>query len=163
MTKTEIAVQERHQVTVVGLAMPDPELIMICTEEQLPQVFDVFIRSSEQMEAEKLKVKSIKEKLKIREDEIKAYEESIAENRLARMKTAMKLKTPEGYSLSLKVSESVNIIDMEKLPGDCIKVVRAPDKTLTKTMIELGQVSPEAAVIEKNYSVTVTKPKSPKK
>ncbi len=146
-------------VQVLGFSLPDPDLIAVADEKEFPALIDYFIKAKNVLELETLKIKNIEIKLKAHKDSIKAYDEKIAENLVVRMKVLKKSKTPDGFVIALKVNSSVEIIDIEKLPGACTKLVKTADKTITKTMIELGEIRADAAKMVSSFSVTITKPK----
>lgn len=149
----------KQSVEVVGIHVMDPELISSCSPEQLPSIAHSFELARFTLQKELEKIKALEDKAKHLKSKINEYLEECENNMIERMKKQIKLKTDGGVGYSLKTNNSVRIVDLEKLPQNCIRVKKEADKTLVKTLIELGEIKKEAAVLDTSYSITRKIPK----
>ena len=149
----------KQTVNVIGLVMPDPEYLTQVSSKIQAQLIPVYENSKDKMELELQKLKAFEEKISGTKREINDYLESYKECRGIVAKQNTKLTCSDGSVLTIRVSESVEIVDIEKLPGSCIKLVKQADKVTVKAMIYTGEIKADAAVINKSYTSNLKKPK----
>jgi hypothetical protein len=149
----------KQTVNVIGLVMPDPDYLTTVTSDIQAQLIPVYENSKEKMELELQKLKAFEDKISGTKREINDYLASYKESLGAVAKQNTKLACSDGSVLTVKVSESVEIVDIEKLPGSCIKLKKEADKATVKAMISTGEIQADAAIINKNYSANLKKPK----
>jgi len=66
-----------------------------------------------------------------------------------------KLVLPEATVSVTKARETVSITDIDALPQGAFKIIRQPDKTAIKAMIDAGDDVPGAAIVIGETSLTV--------
>lgn len=151
-----------EKITVLKMEVLDPVLITELPSDALPMVLEHMEISEALIEAELAKIKSVEEKLSALKKEANNYLGQLEEQLKLRLKNEVKLVSPNQISYSLKTNAAVEVIDMEKLPGSCIRIKKEADKTMIKTLIELGEIKEDVAKLTKSFSVNRVKPKQKK-
>ena len=149
----------KETVNVIGLVMPDPDYLTTVTSDIQAQLIPVYENSKDKMELELQKLKAFEDRIAGTKKDINEYLASYKDNLNKAAKQNTKLVCSDGSVLTVKVSESVEIVDIEKLPGSCIKLKKEADKATVKAMISTGEIKADAAVINKSYTSNLKKPK----
>lgn len=150
------------KVTILKMQVLDPVIITEVPTEAMPLVLQQMEISEALIEAEMAKIKAAQDKLNDLKKEANQYLSELEEQLKLRLKNEVKLVSPNKVSYSLKANAAVEVVDLEKLPGSCIRIKKEADKTMIKTLIELGEIKEDAAKITKSFSLNRVKPKEKK-